>query len=49
MRKKRNKCPAAIGRRGTIKSNIHAKKAAVDRLPAEGIAAYVKALGGTGF
>jgi hypothetical protein len=49
MRKKRNKCPAVIRRWGTIKSNIHAKKAAVDRLPAGSIAAYVKALGGTGF
>jgi hypothetical protein len=34
---------------GIIKSNIHAKKAVVDRLAPRGIAAYVKAPGGTGF
>jgi hypothetical protein len=49
MREKHNKYPTVIRRSGTIKSNIHAKKAAVDRLTAGGIAAYVKAPGGTGF
>jgi hypothetical protein len=47
--KKKQQYSAVIRRWGTIKSNIHAKKAAVDRLPAGGIAAYVKAPGGTGF